>query len=44
MDQHMDQHYDEAKQQIDANKVVYGVVLAVALGILVQVSLIYFLN
>jgi hypothetical protein len=40
----MDQHYDETKQQIDANKIVGGVVLAVAIGILVQVSLIYFLT
>lgn len=40
----MDQHYDETKQQIDANKIVYGVVLAVAIGIIVQASLIYFLN
>lgn len=40
----MDRHFDETKQRIDANKVVYGVVVAVAFGILVQASLIYFLN
>lgn len=40
----MDRHFEESNQQIDANKIVYGVVLAVAIGIIVQVSLLYFLT
>jgi hypothetical protein len=39
----MDRHY-ESKPQIDANKVVSGVVIAVALGIVIQAFLLYLLS
>jgi hypothetical protein len=39
----MDRHY-ESKPQIDADKVVSGVVVAVAMGIVIQAFLLYLLS
>ncbi len=39
----MDRHY-ESKPQIDASKVVSGVVVAVAMGIVIQAFLLYLLS
>ena len=39
----MERHYG-SKPQIDANKVVSGVVVAVALGIVIQAFLLYLLS
>ena len=39
----MDRHY-ESKPQIDANKVVSGVVIAVGMGIVIQAFLLYLLS